>query len=833
MTKEEALIMVADINEKEIKEAMFDIGENRAPGPDGYTSAFFKHSWDIVGNDICQAIKEFFMTGKLLGEINATLITLIPKIPHPNKVSEYRPIACCNVLYKCISKIITNRIKKGLDKLVNVNQSAFVPGRNGPSRCSLKNDIAKAYDTVDWDFLRNVLVNFGFHGKMVNWIMTCVSSAAFTIGINVFSLMLARKVHENKKFKFHKGCKEMELTRLSFADDLLVLCHGDEVSVNVIKEALLEFSNCSGLKPNMEKSVVFFGSVKEVIKQKILAILPFKVGKLPVKNLGIPLLAKKLGINDCKQLVDKVKCKIQDWKNRFLSYAGKLQLIAAVLSTMQTYWASVLQIPKTVVNEIDGILKKFLWEGGLGIKHLGDWNEVLLSKQIWKIIAKKEGLWVKWVNLVKLKGKSFWVIEEEAGDSGTWKALLELRNKIRPYTFHQIGNGEDVSMWNDNCCDLGHLKQFVTNKDIHEARIHEDCSVAEMSDDNKWNWPEQWVKKFSQLRHLQVPSLNKEKYDHAKWRKRNGQLVDFSVRGVWWELKCVYPNVSWYKVVWFSQCNPRCAFILWMAIKGKLATQDNIMKWNNSLLLCPLCSKCNDSHNHLFFKCDFSTQIWQEMSHKMNMGLSPNNWSEIVNKVAELPCTNAIRSILRRLILATSVYYIWKERNSRLFTNNKMNAQSLLQAIEENISLQLHSLRVKDSKQVKSVAAEWNAGEYFRAAQSSAIVQQRESDLAPEESLETPFLTDQDLKTDQGKQDKLGFLAGLVPKSKAIAFERILFRATRGNVFLWQAPMEEAVIDPSSGEKQKAKFSKYVKLLGANRYPFADDPSKQEQTITE
>ncbi|GJS98274.1 RNA-directed DNA polymerase, eukaryota, reverse transcriptase zinc-binding domain protein [Tanacetum coccineum] len=202
--------------------------------------------------------------------------------------------------------------------------------------------------------------------QAIRWIMTCVSSTTFTIGINgerygyfksgrglrkgdpispylftlimeVFSLMLARKVKEKKKFKFHKGCKEMKLTHLLFADDLLVLCHGDVNSVIVIKEALLEFSNSSGLKPNMEKSVVFFGSVKEVIKQRILQILPFKVGKLPVKYLGIPLLAKKIGINDCKQLVEKVKSRIQDWKNRHLSYAEKLQLIAAVLATMQTY----------------------------------------------------------------------------------------------------------------------------------------------------------------------------------------------------------------------------------------------------------------------------------------------------------------------------------------------------------------------------------------------------------------------------------------------------------------------------------------------------------------
>ncbi|GKB84210.1 V-type proton ATPase subunit A3 [Tanacetum coccineum] len=139
------------------------------------------------------------------------------------------------------------------------------------------------------------------------------------------------------------------------------------------------------------------------------------------------------------------------------------------------------------------------------------------------------------------------------------------------------------------------------------------------------------------------------------------------------------------------------------------------------------------------------------------------------------------------------------------------------------------------------------AGEYFRAAHSSAIAQHRESDSAPEESLEILLLTDQDPKTDQGKQVKLGFLAGLVPKSKAIAFERILFRARRGNVFLRQAPVDEAVVDPSSGEnveknaflvffsgeRAKSKVLKICEAFGENRYPFADDPSKQEQTITE
>ncbi|GJV05890.1 RNA-directed DNA polymerase, eukaryota, reverse transcriptase zinc-binding domain protein [Tanacetum coccineum] len=229
LSNDEANKMVVDVSDKDIKEAMFNIGENKAPCTDGFTFAFFKKSWAIIRKEICQAVKEFFISGKLLGEINATLITLIPKIPQPNKVSNFRPIACCNVLYKCIRKIITNRIKGGLDKLINVNQSAFVPGKNGPGRCSLKIDIAKAYDIVDWNFLQATLEILVF---IAEWYFKSgrglrqgdpVSPYLFTLIMEVYSLMLARKVKESKKFKFHKGYKEMKLTLMIWLASLGIL----------------------------------------------------------------------------------------------------------------------------------------------------------------------------------------------------------------------------------------------------------------------------------------------------------------------------------------------------------------------------------------------------------------------------------------------------------------------------------------------------------------------------------------------------------------------------------------------------------------------------------
>ena len=95
----------------------------------GLLLSFFKVAWSIVGSDVCDAVKEFFSSGKMLGEFNANFISLIPKIQVPLKVSEYSPIACGNVIYKCISKVITNRLKEGLCDLIDSNQCAFIPGR--------------------------------------------------------------------------------------------------------------------------------------------------------------------------------------------------------------------------------------------------------------------------------------------------------------------------------------------------------------------------------------------------------------------------------------------------------------------------------------------------------------------------------------------------------------------------------------------------------------------------------------------------------------------------------------------------------------------------------
>nr|GEU60823.1 hypothetical protein [Tanacetum cinerariifolium] len=168
--------MVCPITDGEIKSDMFDIADDRAPGPNG--------------------------------------------------------------------KFLTSRIIEGVKDV----------RKRGARRCAFKVDIQKAYDTVDWHFLGNILKGFGFHDTMIKWIMACVTSASFSISLN--------------------------------GDyDLFLFARGDIDSAWVIVESLDEFKATSGLVPSIPKSTTFFGNVMNHVKMAILSIMPFAKGELPVKYL--------------------------------------------------------------------------------------------------------------------------------------------------------------------------------------------------------------------------------------------------------------------------------------------------------------------------------------------------------------------------------------------------------------------------------------------------------------------------------------------------------------------------------------------------------------------
>ncbi|GJS78622.1 RNA-directed DNA polymerase, eukaryota, reverse transcriptase zinc-binding domain protein [Tanacetum coccineum] len=550
----DADFMVRPVSYEEIKAALFSMEDDKALGPDGFSSKFFKASWSVVGSEFTQAIMDYFSNGNLLKEINSIIIALVPKIKTPKKVYDFRPISCCNVLYKCISKIIANRLKGVLNSLVSDCQSAFIPSRqisdnimltqelirnyhrnSGPLKVAFKIDINKAYDFVDWGFLRKSLVYFGFPSKMVHWIMNCMTSPSFTVSVNG---------EHHGYFRGYRGLRQgypLSPYLFTLVMEVLSLMINRKIASN-------EFSRSSGLVPNFEKSMVFFGNVPTPTRNAILKVMPFSVGSFPMRYLKVPLISSRLFRKFYDPLIDKVKQRLVNWKNKVLSFVGRLQLIQSVLSSIQVFWSSIFILSVYVSKEIEKIMRGFLWnqgvmqkekakvkwqdvcslkiQGGLGIESLDTWNIALISKHVWNLVSRKNSLWVKWI-------KSY-------------------RDVLRSHIVTRISNGCNTSAWFDNLCFLGHLSQFISKRDLFEVGLSLDCKVADLIMDGEWVWPDGWLVKFPFLFHLPHPLLFQDMNDKMLWLSNNGKVGNFSVKAVWSDLILVKPVVPWYKAVWMT-----------------------------------------------------------------------------------------------------------------------------------------------------------------------------------------------------------------------------------------------------------------------------------------
>jgi hypothetical protein len=205
VTEEMNVELMKPFEVDEIHDALCQIGPLKAPGLDGFPYGFFQKNWMIMGKDICQAILTTLNSGVMPDELNSTNIALIPKVNSASTVTEFRPNSLCNVLYKLISKVLANRLKKILANITSPVQSTFIPGRlimdnvlvayetlhTMQSRLkgkegfmAVKLNMSKAYDRVEWGYLKAVMRKMGFDSKWIWLIMMRVSTVQYSVLVN-------------------------------------------------------------------------------------------------------------------------------------------------------------------------------------------------------------------------------------------------------------------------------------------------------------------------------------------------------------------------------------------------------------------------------------------------------------------------------------------------------------------------------------------------------------------------------------------------------------------------------------------------------------------------
>ena len=549
-------ILNSRVTHEEIKNALFSIDDSKAPGPEGFSSLFFKRAWSIVGNEVCDAVEDFFSNGCILREINCTIIALVPKVPNPSSMHDYRPISCCNTIYKCITKIIAARIKRCIPDIIFPTQTAFVQGRSiadnilltqelmknyhydvGTQRYALKINLKKAYDSIRWGCILDILTAMGTPTNMLRCVMACITTPKFSICVNgeltgffpskrglrqgdplsPFLFLIAMEAFSRSlskaalypRFDFHPKCKGINLSHICFADDISIFAKGNETSVEVIMDEMAKFETFSGMQVNKQKSAVFLAGVNDNVKATILNMTRFSMGRLPVKYLGVPLISTKLSHLDCLPLMDKMMARIQSWTSRSLSFASRLQLISPVLYSIQTYWCSMFIIPKFTCYKIEQMFSGFLWsgsdvnarrakvgwkalclpkvEGGIGLRRVKDWNDAAIMKHIWNLFYRKDSIWVAWAREVLLRQGSAWDVRIPSRCSWSWRKILQLRDRVRPYIRHRICNGGGTFLWHDFWNPLGPILPLFGERILYDFAIHRNACVASVMDGASWN----------------------------------------------------------------------------------------------------------------------------------------------------------------------------------------------------------------------------------------------------------------------------------------------------------------------------------------------------------
>eukprot|EP00253_Pinus_taeda_P005327 PITA_05327 len=750
VNEEDNALLTSPATEEEITNIVWSMDPDKAPGPDGFSIHFYRICWEIIKFDLFRMIRGVLKKARMGGGTKSTFLALIPKETNPRSFDRYRPISLCNSSYKIVAKLLANRIKPLLQKLISPAQGGFVKGRQlldnviqiqealhssyarKEQGMIIKLDMSNAFDRVNRSFLYRVLEAFGFCQDFINIIKACIDNVWIAPLVNgrpteffsasrglrqgcplspfLFILMadsLSKKLSQEQQRGSIPGIRIVQdipsVNHALFADDALLLGGASLRMAIAFKSTLRSFCSASGALISERKSAVYAWNTDQHIVDRIASELGF-IGYAEwdkIKYLGLLLTMGSNRNNLWEEVITKFNKKIVAWGRVWFSAGGKLTLIRSVLSALPTFQASLLLAPRQIADQISSLIRNFLWSRGKGNSnrfHLVNWDLV-------KHPIKEGGLQIRdplQANLA-MGCKILWQITSEPKHPNSQIFIHKYLRNRSISSFIPSSSHKGTLAWRLCCRGLEFFKTHLTRG----IRKLED--LVEWDEDGSWkcwnlpNIPEHLIDQsivfIAEI--ADFAPVHKNEEDSWGWGKTGVYSANQGYIQMQSKKDPVHPEGVW-KLIWECFSIPKINFFFWTLFQNKILTGENLCKRNIvGPHRCVFCKKALETSAHIFLECEFAQKTWSSFLAGLEVRPPTNNSiSEMfLSWKARYPHRIAAKSLWSKVWVAVPKYVCWKvwlTQNEAIFNQTEITAEKVAEKAKNLLIETLRQTSIRD-----------------------------------------------------------------------------------------------------------------------------------------
>lgn len=598
-------------------------------------------------------------------------------------------------MYKILAKVLANRLKEFLPNLISENQSTFVPSRNisdnvlvalellhfmkrknrgSEGEVALKLDISKAYDWVDWNFLRNRMKAMGFSDKWIKWIMLCVTTVSYMInfnGITVGPIVPSRGLRQGDSLSPYlflfcveglsesisraaeeghiSGCQiasnAPRVTHLLFVDDSFLFFKSTEAEALSIKSLLNRYEANSGQAVNYFKSGIFFSANVRLDKQQeVRNILEVNNDLKDSKYLGLPSFVGRSKKAVFSFIKERVWRRVQDWSHKNLSKAGKTVMVKNVGQTIPSYSMSCFLLPKSMCSELERLLNGYWWgsrsnnskgirllgwgrmarpksAGGLGFRDLYGFNLALLGKQVWKFCNNPQSLVTRLFKSRYFPLDNILNATKGSSSSFVWAGIWEAKEHLRKGFRWIVGDGENIKIFKDPWLK-GKRDFCVEDSHVNAVRNEKVCCYF---CPNSKDWDVQKVQQdfheddIRLILQTRIPQIMAR--DKVAWTASSTGGYTVKTGYQYWSTQNTNvannmdsDNSSCWNRIWKLRLPHKMRTFIWRFCNNNIHVR-NLLR-SKGVATTIICLMCNTDVEHMlhifFFDCKFASDCWEK-----------------------------------------------------------------------------------------------------------------------------------------------------------------------------------------------------------------------------